>query len=275
MEHKSITSASTAGVGWNGQRRRIPLPAMQDMLSLAVVMFLSMYEHNKDAFVVYMLSEDMRDRSPEALCFTDGWWSIVTVCHISVDDALNDAMHSIMEKFAVSVMCDAKTPILISVDEVMLNREANWSTVRKTLQVAQKAWNLLYKICRPNDKSTDFLAIDHPSVTSTSGNCVSTPLFEIDASVTKDFNFGIKNSNVKICATILCSQSDYQIFFAAYRPCNRVLMSKAKHRVQRLGQNSFDVLLVMNFGFGSCLEEMLSSKVLTQLTSKYVYYIED
>jgi hypothetical protein len=180
-----------------------------------------------------------------------------------------------MEKFAVSVMCDAKTPILISVDEVMLNREANWSTVRKTLQVAQKAWNLLYKICRPNDKSTDFLAIDHPSVTSTSGNCVSTPLFEIDASVTKDFNFGIKNSNVKICATILCSQSDYQIFFAAYRPCNRVLMSKAKHRVQRLGQNSFDVLLVMNFGFGSCLEEMLSSKVLTQLTSKYVYYIED
>ncbi len=69
MEHKSITSASTAGVGRNGQRRRMPLPAMQDMLSLAVVIFLSMYEHNKDAFVVYMipwLSEEAPWLSEEA-----------------------------------------------------------------------------------------------------------------------------------------------------------------------------------------------------------------
>ena len=72
-------------------------------------------------------------------------------------------MHSIMEKFVLDVMCNAKTPTLIAVDEVFLNRPANWNTVRKTLEVVKKVWNLLYKVCRPHDSPKDFLLVDHPS----------------------------------------------------------------------------------------------------------------
>jgi hypothetical protein len=92
----------------------------------------------EDAFLVYMISEDMRSRSHQAASFDDGWWTIVSVCHVSVDDALHDGIHSIMEKFVIGVMCNAKTPALIVVDEVMLTEKRTGAQCEKRLRWSRK-----------------------------------------------------------------------------------------------------------------------------------------